>query len=117
MSSDTFMKGGFRWGCEFVLFTSLVLHASVAAAGGPWRAEEGNTPGWALITPEERIAHQAMVRSFTNYDDCRAYQVAHHRLMEERAEQRGLPPPAGRRDFCARLRSPKSPPDREGQGP
>ncbi len=116
MSSDTFMKRGFRRGCEVVLLTSLILQTSVATAGGPWRAGEGNTPGWALMTPEERIAHQAMVRSFTNYDDCRAYQVAHHRLMEERAEQRGLPPPAGRRDFCARLRSAQPPSDREGPG-
>jgi hypothetical protein len=73
------------------------------AEAGPWRAEEGNTPGWALMSPKERIEHQATVRGFASYDACYAYQIAHHRLMEERAEQRGLPPPGGGHDFCARL--------------
>ncbi len=92
-----------------VMVAVAALQASVAAARGPWRAGEGNTPGWALMTPEEHIEHQAKVRGFTNYDDCRAYQVAHHHLMVERAKQRGLPPPGGRRDVCAHLR-PQQPP-------
>jgi hypothetical protein len=87
-----------------------VLAASVGAnawARGPWRADEGNTPGWALMSPEERVEHQAMVRRFTRYDECHDYQLAHHRLMEERALKLGLPPPRGGRDFCAHL--PRSP--------
>ena len=92
-------RGGF-----FLLVVSSILHMLCRVARGPWRADEGNTPGWALMTPEERIEHQATVRGFTNYEDCRAYQIAHHRFMEERAEQRGLPPPGGGHDFCARLR-------------
>jgi hypothetical protein len=55
------------------------------------------------MSPEERIEHQAIVRGFASYDVCHAYQIAHHRLMEERAEQRGLPRPGGRRDYCAHL--------------
>lgn len=82
---------------------SLALAGS-ALARGPWRASEGNTTGWDLMSPQERIEHQATIRGFTDYDDCRAYQLAHHRLMEARAKERGLPPPAGRRDFCAHLR-------------
>jgi hypothetical protein len=58
------------------------------------------------MSPEERIEHQAIVRGFTSYDACRAYQIDHHRLMEERATQRGLLRPGGGHDFCARLRPP-----------
>ena len=87
--------------------------AGSAHAFGPWRANEGNTRGWQLMSPKERIEHQAKIRSFTSYDECHAYQVAHHRLMEERAEQMGLPPPGGGggRDFCAHLLPPQRPPN------
>ena len=102
----TFRRDGYwlKRRAFFLLVVSSTLHVSAALARGPWRADEGNTSGWALMTPEERIEHQATVRGFTNYEDCHAYQVAHHQLMEERAEQRGLPPPGGGHDFCARLR-------------
>ena len=93
-----------RHGGFFLLAVISVLQISPGKARGPWRADDANTPGWALMTPEERIEHQAKVRGFTNYEDCRAYQIAHHRLIEVRAEQRHLPPPAGRHDFCVRLR-------------
>jgi hypothetical protein len=99
---DEASAGVFGTGGSFMF--ALIAITIAPAAAGPWRAEGANTPGWALVTPEERIEHHAIVLGFTNYDDCRAYQIAHHRPMEERAKQRGLPPPSGRRDFCARLR-------------
>lgn len=111
MFGEASTRSRLPWSCALILLAgSSILQTSVAA-GGPWRAEEGNTSGWALMSPEERLEHQAKVRGFTNYDDCRAYQVAHHRLMVERAEQRGLPPPGGRHDFCARLRPQQPPPE------
>nr|WP_252393791.1 hypothetical protein [Candidatus Rhodoblastus alkanivorans] len=76
----------------------------VALAAGPWRANQENTRGWMLMSPEERIAHQAKIRGFTNYEDCHAYQLAHHRLMQERAAQLGLKLPERGRDACAHLR-------------
>ncbi len=82
---------------------SLALLAP-AFARGPWHAGEANTPGWQLMTPEERLEHQRFVRSFTRYEDCLAYQVTHHRLMEERAKQRNMALPEGGRDFCAHLK-------------
>jgi len=86
-----------------VLSLALALAGS-ALARGPWRASEENTRGWHLMTPEERIAHQAQIRGFKTHDECRAYQVEHHRLMEARAREQGRPLPGGRRDFCAHLR-------------
>lgn len=32
------------------------------AAAGPWRAHEGNSPGWRLLTPAERVEHQRRLR-------------------------------------------------------
>lgn len=75
-----------------------------AAARGPWRASESNTRGWQLMSPEERIEHQSRIRSFSRLEECRTYQLSHHQLMEERARQRGLALPAGRRDICGHLR-------------
>ena len=87
----------------FLVATLLLSHIAAGHAGGPWRASVSNTRGWQLMTPEERIEHQARVRSFTDYDACETYRTRHHDLMAERARQRGLTLPDGRRDFCDRL--------------
>lgn len=81
----------------------LIWAAAAAQARGPWRADEANTQGWQLMTPQERIEHQALVRGFTSYEPCHAYQLSHHRLMEARARQMNLVLPPERRDFCAHL--------------
>jgi len=86
-----------------LIITLLLCVAAAAHARGPVRASEGNTRGWQLMTPEERIEHQAKIRGFTTYAACRSYQVAHHQLMEERAKQRGIDLPSGGRDICEHL--------------
>ena len=87
------------------LFSSLLLAAAFAAeARGPWRAGEDNTRGWQLMTPEERIEHQARVRGFKTLDECRTYQQEHHREMEQRARARGSALPSGGRDICDHLK-------------
>ena len=80
------------------------VQVASALAWGPWHANGANTPGWQLMTPGERIEHQAKVRSYTKYDDCRAYQISHHLLMQERARERNVAPGPGW-DFCAHLKS------------
>jgi hypothetical protein len=87
-----------------VLTACVVLLACGQTWAGPWRADEGNTRGWVLMSPRERLEHQEKIRSFTNYDDCHAYQIARHRLMQERAARLGLALPAHGRDVCAHLR-------------
>lgn len=77
----------------------------VAEARGPWRSSEDNTRGWNLMSPEERIEHQARIRSFKTYEECLVYQAEHHRLMESRARERGILLRGGSRDFCAHLRT------------
>lgn len=70
----------------------------------------GNTPGWSLMTPEERAAHRGKMMGFTKYEDCAAYVLEHHRLMQERAEAKGMTlPVAPRQNMCERLRHDKAP--------
>lgn len=88
--------------CFLALLALLCIHA--AQARGPGRAHEGNTTGWDLMTPEERIEHQARIRGFKTYESCQAYQLEHHRLMVARATERGLNLPGNRRDFCEHLK-------------
>lgn len=83
----------------------MMFGAAGAFARGPWRASEENTRGWQLMTPEERIAHQAKIRGFTSLAECLAYQAEHHQSMEARARAKGLPLPAGGRDLCTHLRA------------
>ncbi|HEU4344278.1 MAG TPA: hypothetical protein VFU31_22190 [Candidatus Binatia bacterium] len=85
-------------------FPFIFLLVGSLQALGPWRASETNTRGWQFMTPEERIEHQAKVRGFRTYEECRAYQMEHHQLMEARAKQRGMALPSGGRDFCAHLK-------------
>ncbi len=60
------------------------------------------------MTPEERIEHQARMRGWRTYEECQRYRAAHHALMEERARQRGLDLPRGRRDICEHLQPEKA---------
>jgi hypothetical protein len=87
---------------------TVILFGTVAA--GPWRADEQNTRGWDLMTPQERIDHQARVRGFADYQSCQAYRTRHHGLMVERARQRGLTLPESGRDFCDRLKPTRNQP-------
>lgn len=87
----------------------LLLAGAAAQPYGPVRANEANTRGWQLMTPEERIEHQATIRGFKAYEQCREYQIRHHERMQQRARERGLTLPARRRDFCEHLASPSSP--------
>ena len=70
---------------------------------GRWGSD--NTPGWTMMTPQERTEHQTRMRSMTNYDECKTYQAQHHEQMAARAKERGAKPLAApRRDPCASLK-------------
>jgi hypothetical protein len=82
----------------------LVMTAT-AVARGPLRASEDNTSGWSLMTPEERIKHQTIIRSFKTLEACRAYQAEHHEILLSRAQALGLPLHRNRHDFCTRFQA------------
>lgn len=75
--------------------------------GGHGAARWGSeyTPGWALMTEQERNEHRERMRSMKTYEECKAYQEQHHEQMAARAKERGgkaLTQP--RRDACSGLR-------------
>jgi len=70
---------------------------------GRWGSD--NTPGWSMMTPQERTEHQTRMRSMTSRVECQAYQAQHHEQMAARAKERGAKPLAApRRDPCAGLK-------------
>jgi len=69
------------------------------------RAGSDNTPGWALMTQQERVQHRQQMRAMKTYEECKAYVAQHHEMMLARSKERGgkvLPMP--RRDPCAGLK-------------
>jgi hypothetical protein len=72
---------------------------------GMMRYNQRNTAGWSLMTPEERAANQQKMRSFTSYDECKAYQSEHHAAMEARAKEQGKTLPAPRANACDRMKA------------
>ena len=79
------------------------MQADPAQPNCGWRMNRRNSPGYGLMNPEERAAHQSRLRNFQSREECLAYLQDHHAQMGERAKARGqaLPPPRMRP--CDRL--------------
>lgn len=54
------------------------------------RFDKNNTPGWTLMTAEERAAHQAKMRAVKTFDECKQLQAEQHTAMEARAKEKGV---------------------------
>ena len=75
--------------------------------GGRGAARYGSdyTPGWTLMSEQERNEHRDRMRSMKTYEECKSYQDQHHEQMAARAKERGgkaLAQP--RRDACGSLK-------------
>jgi len=60
-----------------------------------------SSPGWALMTPQERTEHQAKMRSMKTHEECNAYMVEHKVQIATRAAERNVQLRTQRRDPCA----------------
>ena len=58
------------------------------------RSGKDYTPGWGMMSRAEQQEHREKMRSFKNYDECKAYTDQHHGQMEARAREEGLALPA-----------------------
>jgi hypothetical protein len=78
-----------------------------AATRGPaarWGA--GYTPGWTMMTPQERDEHRKQMQGATTRDECKALMDKHHQQMVERAKQQGKAVPGQpRRDACSAFKA------------
>jgi hypothetical protein len=65
------------------------------------------TPGWAMMTPEERKAHQEKMFAFKEPAACQSYMAEHHKQMQSRAKAQGKALPfEGPGPGCDYLRKP-----------
>ncbi len=71
--------------------------------GAGMQFDANNTPGWALMTAEERVAHQNKMRSMKSRDECNAYMVEHKVQIATRAAERKVQLRTPRRDMCAQM--------------
>ncbi|HJV88394.1 MAG TPA: hypothetical protein VJ698_23195 [Noviherbaspirillum sp.] len=71
--------------------------------GRMMRFNQNNTPGWTLMTPEERTAHRDRMRSFKTVAECESYREEHRKLMEQRAKEQGKPLPPARGNPCVTM--------------
>lgn len=73
--------------------------------GMRFKFNKDNTPGWALMSAEERTAHRSSMMAAKSYDECKAAQEAHHKAMEVRAKEKGVTLPAPRYNGCDRMKA------------
>jgi len=73
--------------------------------GMQYRFNKDNTPGWSLMTPEERTAHHDKMMAARTYEDCKAAQAEQHRQMEERAKAQGKTLPGPRQNACDKMKA------------
>lgn len=100
---------------KFLSIASLVAVTLIATAalaqngpgmgggqGGKGRMgwDKGNTPGWTLMTEQERTEWRTKMHTAKTYDECLALREEHHKLMEERAKEKGTTLPTPRRNGC-----------------
>lgn len=76
-----------------------------AHGGRGMRFNQTNTPGWSLMTPEERTATQAKMRAVKTYDECKIVQTEHRSLMEARAKEKGVTLQAPRQNGCDNMKA------------
>ncbi|MBK9442891.1 MAG: hypothetical protein IPN53_16965 [Comamonadaceae bacterium] len=69
------------------------------------RMNQNNTPGWTLMTAEERTAIQTKMRAVKTYDECKLVQTEHHAAMEVRAKEKGVTLNTPRQNGCDKMKA------------
>lgn len=65
----------------------------------------GQGAGLNLMTPEERDAHRAQMRSLTSVEQCNAYLAEHRAAMAAKAAEKGVTLPEPRGNACERMQA------------
>ncbi|MDD2925090.1 hypothetical protein [Rhodoferax sp.] len=69
------------------------------------RFDKNNTPGWSLMTAEERRAFQTKMHAVKTYEECKLLQTEHHTAMEARAKEKGVTLPTPRQNGCDNMKA------------
>lgn len=73
--------------------------------GGRFGFNQDNTPGWAMMTAEEHVAHRDRMFAAKTYEECKVVQVEHRKEMEARAKEKGVTLRAPRQLACDRMKA------------
>lgn len=82
--------------------------AGMGPGGGKgmrFKFDKSTTPGWALMSPEERTAHNQKMLAAKTYEECKALQTEHHQAMEARAKEKGAKLPTPGANGCDRMKA------------
>lgn len=60
-------------------------------APGRWHTGPRYTPGWAMMSEQERAQHHAQMQAAQSPEECQRLLEEHRRLMEQRAAERRMP--------------------------
>ena len=102
-------------GIAVVATLCLTLGAALAqpgppgSGGGPsygpgYGFGPNNTPGWSVMTEQERIDHRNRMHSFKSYDECRVYMNDFAKQMQQRAKEKGTTIGRPNEVACDRMR-------------
>jgi len=76
------------------------MGAGMGAGAGAGQMGQTNTPGWSLMTPEERTATQSRMREVKTYEECVQVQAEHRTQMTTRAAERGVTLNTPQQNYC-----------------
>lgn len=83
-----------------------VMLATPALAQGPhYRFGQTDTPGWTLMSTQERTEYRNKMHAAKTYEECKAIQEAHHKDMEARAKDKGVTLHTPRYNACDRMKA------------
>lgn len=84
---------------------AVILSTSALAQGRHYRFNQTNTPGWSLMSAEERTEHQKKMLAAKTYDECKAIQEEQHKAMEARAKEKGATLGAPKTNACDNMKA------------
>jgi hypothetical protein len=73
--------------------------------GAGFRYNQDNTPGWGLMSREERTAYRDKMRAAKTYEECKAIYDEHRRQIEARAKEQGKTLRQPRYNACERMKA------------
>lgn len=96
--------------------TAAVIAASAFAQMGPgggmgpggngrFAWNQDYTPGWTLMTAQERTDWSTKMHEVKTYDDCKTLQAEHHKTMEARATEKGVKLMPQRQNGCDAMKA------------
>lgn len=98
---------------SLAMFLSSIMISGASAQQGrnlrnienEYHFDKSNTPGWALITPEERSAYHQRISSSKTYAECKSIHTEQISLMKKRAEEQGVKLRRPRTSTCNRMKA------------